>query len=310
MSPPCFKPQALREHCWISPFFHGAVSWAHIMHSDSLVRNLSPWDYNPWCMSQRQQQHLGFNREAGNWISQPRRDSNPQSSDPKSDALSIRPRGLSAIICHLFFATPSVHRFCIRLVDMNSDRWAHVVVGSQDVVSALSQLLERCLSWECLSKRNCCSCIETEMMSWVLRICLHKATEKSVFCISSLGRYGEGSPDLGVVSTIPQPKELSTWFVFNASKEAYFQIELQKVQKGCGLFGRRSWQHLSGRILPTFNLGMTWRQVSLSHLPKSSRLYWRVHCSKCNWDAWTGTWTLDPQIKSLMLYRLSYPGPG
>ena len=24
--------------------------------------------------------------------------------------------------------------------------------------------------------------------------------------------------------------------------------------------------------------------------------------------AWTGTWTLDPQIKSLMLYRLSYPG--
>ena len=22
----------------------------------------------------------------------------------------------------------------------------------------------------------------------------------------------------------------------------------------------------------------------------------------------TGTWTLDPQIKSLMLYRLSYPG--
>ena len=25
--------------------------------------------------------------------------------------------------------------------------------------------------------------------------------------------------------------------------------------------------------------------------------------------AWTGTWTLDPQIKSLMLYRLSYPGP-
>ena len=26
------------------------------------------------------------------------------------------------------------------------------------------------------------------------------------------------------------------------------------------------------------------------------------------WNAWTGTWTLDPQIKSLMLYRLSYPG--
>ena len=24
--------------------------------------------------------------------------------------------------------------------------------------------------------------------------------------------------------------------------------------------------------------------------------------------AWTGTWTLDTQIKSLMLYRLSYPG--
>ena len=29
---------------------------------------------------------------------------------------------------------------------------------------------------------------------------------------------------------------------------------------------------------------------------------------KHEWDAWTGTWTLDPQIKSLMLYRLSYPG--
>ena len=26
------------------------------------------------------------------------------------------------------------------------------------------------------------------------------------------------------------------------------------------------------------------------------------------YSAWTGTWTLDPQIKSLMLYRLSYPG--
>ena len=36
-------------------------------------------------------------------------------------------------------------------------------------------------------------------------------------------------------------------------------------------------------------------------------------CEEC-WDlfktsfARTGTWTLDPQIKSLMLYRLSYPG--
>ena len=144
----------------------------------------------------------------------------------------------------------------------------------------------------------------------VLRICLHKATEKSAFCISSLGRYGEGSPDLAVVSTILQPKELSTWFVFNASKEAYFQIEFQKVQNVCGLFGRSSLQDLSGCILPTFNLGMTWRGVWFSHLPKSSRLYWRVHCAKRNWDAWTGTWTLDPQIKSLMLYRLSYPGPG
>ena len=38
--------------------------------------------------------------------------------------------------------------------------------GFRDVVSAISQLLERCLSWEYLSKRNCCSCIETEMMSW------------------------------------------------------------------------------------------------------------------------------------------------
>ncbi len=27
-----------------------------------------------------------------------------------------------------------------------------------------------------------------------------------------------------------------------------------------------------------------------------------------NYSARTGTWTLDPQIKSLMLYRLSYPG--
>ena len=33
----------------------------------------------------------------------------------------------------------------------------------------------------------------------------------------------------------------------------------------------------------------------------------RTSCFKTS-IAWTGTWTLDPQIKSLMLYRLSYPG--
>ena len=32
------------------------------------------------------------------WSFQPRRDSNPQSSDPKSDALSIRPRGLISML--------------------------------------------------------------------------------------------------------------------------------------------------------------------------------------------------------------------
>ena len=34
---------------------------------------------------------------------QPRRDSNPQSSDPKSDALSIRPRGPLYTTMHSFF---------------------------------------------------------------------------------------------------------------------------------------------------------------------------------------------------------------
>ena len=38
---------------------------------------------------------------------QPRRDSNPQSSDPKSDALSIRPRGPGYTTMHSFFQNVS-----------------------------------------------------------------------------------------------------------------------------------------------------------------------------------------------------------
>ena len=50
------------------------------------------------------------------------------------------------------------------------------------------------------------------------------------------------------------------------------------------------------------------------HLPKPimwALPHWRINSiSRYNWAQipWTGTWTLDPQIKSLMLYRLSYPG--
>ena len=37
-----------------------------------------------------------FKSKEENWtLQRPRRDSNPQSSDPESDALSIRPRGLA-----------------------------------------------------------------------------------------------------------------------------------------------------------------------------------------------------------------------
>ena len=56
------------------------------------------------------------------------------------------------------------------------------------------------------------------------------------------------------------------------------------------------------------------RQIlySLSHLgtwKKSTCCYYETLCFiGLLFGAWTGTWTLGPQIKSLMLYQLSYPG--
>lgn len=48
---------------------------------------------------------------------------------------------------------------------------------------------------------------------------------------------------------------------------------------------------------------LTWKKVGLAVFAQNT-----VYLDTCFQLAWTGTWTLDPQIKSLMLYRLSYPG--
>ena len=54
---------------------------------------------------------MGFFLHGLKMVLQPRRDSNPQSSDPKSDALSIRPRGQRKI--------QFAHDFCAKLLLSN-----------------------------------------------------------------------------------------------------------------------------------------------------------------------------------------------
>ena len=66
-------------------------------------------------------------------------------------------------------------------------------------------------------------------------------------------------------------------------------------------------------IFPTLgsNLGLPhcrWNSLAAEPQGKPKSLVSSKHKKMLKPPAWTGTWTLDPQIKSLMLYQQSYPG--
>ena len=58
-----------------------------------IVSSLIPNPYNKQLYTELEQKKKKKKKEKKRVDKRPRRDSNPQSSDPKSDALSIRPRG-------------------------------------------------------------------------------------------------------------------------------------------------------------------------------------------------------------------------
>ena len=143
--------------CFVSQWINWSVKWPSMCSVVSLLPSLVLWVMMvSWLQFFRLGARLGSSTSSRQWIQKlrPQRDTNPQSSDSKSDALSVRLCGLFRSFPFLFFcnewlrwgvkwhtvlAIVSLSIFCLLEIDvLSSSLFCLVKAGQTDVVGSFS----------------------------------------------------------------------------------------------------------------------------------------------------------------------------